>query len=611
MVTIRSVNEIILNLIDFFRLAQPDLDTKPGTVARDLFIDAPSSQLALLYDQISGVSNQQSLRLVIGSDLDKLAKNFGVVRKQSTPATGVALLTFSSISAPVAINRGDTVVASNGFSYAVSSGISVTPAAANFYRSVASKFSDQLNLVGITDQFAVEVTVVATTAGTAGNIGSYSLSRTTIPGVSNVTNINPFTGGTDQENDAAFRNRVLASFSGSSVGTALGYLNVALGTAGVSDAAVIEPGDPLMTRDGTVVQINADGSRTVVSEGSGGKVDVVALGSNLVQNTDSFIYQDKSNNNDPTSSKNNVVLGQIAADANKTINRKRIDDIANGKLPAQPVDLILSVTGSISGANFQPKTVDSFGRVSGNYELIKDTGVYGGSPFGFDTFHWVSNKISGFSEDKIKGQYNGQDNTTFTDVLDIPQVQQNLSITNENSIVTSDRSIIQLLHTPSTNVTRVFNVNTGERYIITNQNFDNTGTFNTTGRIQISGNTLPAPSDVLQVDYSWIVSYDRYSDYDGLKNALNPRPVTDSIDWGLGNAIRNERILFTVNPSSNFFQGTVSHPVGTVISAKKFLEIDGTVVKVTSGTFVNRLSVVFSNLASATQTVDSVKLKKY
>jgi hypothetical protein len=64
MVTIRSVNEIILNLIDFYKLAQPDLDTKPGTVARDLFIDGPSSQLALLYDAISSVSVQQSMRLV-------------------------------------------------------------------------------------------------------------------------------------------------------------------------------------------------------------------------------------------------------------------------------------------------------------------------------------------------------------------------------------------------------------------------------------------------------------------------------------------------------------------------------------------------------------------
>lgn len=609
MVTIRSVNEIILNLMDFFKLAQPDLDTKPGTVARDLFIDAPASQISLLYDELSSVANTQSFRLSIGSDLDKLAKNFGSVRRKSSPSSGAAILTFSSINSPININRGDTITASNGFSFSVVSGIAVVPAAANLYKSIASKFRDQLDFVGISDEFAVQVTVTATSPGSAGNIGTYSLNRTSIPGVSNVTNVNSFNGGTDQETDASFRNRVLATFSGSSVGTALGYVNVALGTTGVGDAIVIQPGDSLMTRDGTVVSVATDGTRTIVSEGSGGKVDVVVLGSNLIENTDSFIYKDKSNNNDPTSIKNNLVLGQIAGDENKTVNRKRIDNIKNGVLPAQPVKSILQVTGSTSGSNFVEKTVDSLGRVSGNFELLKDTGVYGGSPFGFDTFHWVSNKISLFSEDIIKGQFNGQDGSTFTDITEIPKIQQNLSITNENSIVTSDRSIIQLLHTPATNVTRVFNLNTGERYIVSNQNLDQTGAFNTTGRIKVSGNTLPSPSDQLQVDYNWIVNFDQYSDYDGLVNTKNPRTSTDSVDWGYASVIRDEKILFTRVSGDNFFLGNTSLPVETVISVKKSLEVDGTVIAITSGTFINRLAVEISHLSDIVNTVDSITLK--
>lgn len=609
MVIIRSVNELILSLMDYYKLAQPDLDTKPGTVARDLFVDGPASMTALLYDQLSAVSSQQSMRLVIGSDLDKLAKNFGVVRKQATPATGTALLTFSSISAPISINKGSLIVANNGFSFAITAGVSVVPAASNFYRAVASKFQDQLETAGISDQYAVEVTVASTTAGSSGNIGAYSLARTTISGVSNVTNINPFNGGTDQEDDTSFRNRVLAAFSGSSVGTALGYLNTALGTTGVADAAVIEPGDPLMTRDGTVVKVAGDGTRTIVSEGSGGKVDVVILGSTLIQNVDTFIYTDKSNNNDPTNIKNDVVLGQIAADANKTINRKRIDNLKNGQVPAQPANEILQVAGTISGSNFAPKTVDVLGRVSGNFELKKDTGVYGGSPFGFDTFHWISNKISLLGEDRIKGQFNGQDSTTFTDVLELPEVQQTISITNENSIVTNDRSIIQLLHSPISGVTRVLNVTTGERYIIADQNPDNTGTFNTTGRIEISGNTLPSTSDLLQVDYSWIVNFDQYSDYDGLVSTNNPRNVTDSIDWGYPSAIQNERVNFTLTTGNNFFTGTTSHPIDTVISTDVFTEVDGIVTTVTSGNFVNRLSVVITHLPETVTAVDRVLYK--
>jgi uncharacterized phage protein gp47/JayE len=91
---IRSVNEIILSLIDFFRLSQPDMDVKPGSVARDLFIDGPASQLSLLYDQISAISQLQSLRLVVGSDLDNLAKNFSIIRKQATPSNGISLFIY-------------------------------------------------------------------------------------------------------------------------------------------------------------------------------------------------------------------------------------------------------------------------------------------------------------------------------------------------------------------------------------------------------------------------------------------------------------------------------------------------------------------------------------
>lgn len=609
MVTIRSSNEIILSLIDFFRLAQPDANTNPGSVFRDALIEAPASQLALLYEELSNISSLQSLRLVVGSDLDKLAKNYGVIRRKSTAATGVALLTFSNILAPINISKGDLVIANNGFSYSVLTGVAITTSSINYYKSVATKYRDQLDAIGISDSYAAEVTVSSTSSGSSGNIGKYALNKTTIGGVSNVTNINAFNGGTDQEDDISFRNRVLAAFSGSSVGTSLGYLNSALATTGVSDAIVIEPGNPLMTRDGTDVVVNSDGSRTIISEGSGGKVDIAILGSTLIENVESFIYQDKSNTNDPTSSKNNVVLGQISGDENKTINRKRIDNIKSGQLPIQPVEGITQISGSVSGTNFSVKTTDSYGRVSGNFELLKDTGSYAGCPWGFDTFHWISNKISLFSEDKVKGQNNGQDNLSFTDVLNISKAQQTISITNENSTVTTDRSIIQLLHTPVTNVTRVFNVNTGERYIVTNQNLDATGTYNTTGRIKVSGNTLPSPSDILQVDYSWIVVFDCYSDFDGLVSTNNTRTVTDSIDWGYSSLINNERILFTKSSTSDYYIGNSSHPISSIIYTNKFSEVDSIVGVVVDGVFANRLEVILTNLPAEVTSVESIVLK--
>ena len=393
------------------------------------------------------------------------------------------------------------------------------------------------------------------------------------------------------------------------MGTTLGYLNTALATTGTLDAVVIGPGNPLMTRDGTIITTAPNGTITIVSEGTGGKVDIYVLGNILTQNSDSFIYQDKSNDNDPMSPANNWVLGQIASNANLTVTQKRVTDIAAGTLPFQPVSNLLQVTGSTSGSNFVQQTTDGYGVSSGNYKLILDTGIYAGSPFGFDTFAWTDDRIRDFQDSLVKGQVSGQDATTFTGVTEIHDAQQNLSITNENSIVTSNRSIIQLLHTPATNVTRVFNVNTGARYIITNQNYDATTPYNNTGRIQISGNTLPSPSDVLQVDYTWIVDFDQYSDFDGLVSTQNIRPVSDSIDWGYASDVRNEIVTFTTTLGSGSFVGNTSMPIATVVSADTFLQVDGYVQQITSGTFINRLEVVVTNLAIPVDSVDSVTWK--
>jgi hypothetical protein len=606
---IKSLNEIVLDLIEFYRASQPDLDTKEGTVARDLFIDGPSSQLALLNDEIAAISNLQSLRLVSGADLEKLGQNLGASKKVAVAASGVGLLTFSSIPANVPINAGDIITASNGSTFTVINGFSVDASKSNYYRSIATKYQNDLSFLNITDQYAVEVSVRATVPGTSSNISKYSLVRTSIPGVSNVTNIFAFKGGTNQEDDASYRNRVLAIFSGSNIGTALGYRNTALTNSSVLDALVISPGDVLMTRDGTIVKTAENGTKTITSEGTGGKVDVVILGSGINENIDTFIYRDKSNSNDPTNRANDIILGQITGDENKTIARKRIDNIALGILPSQPIDQITEVTGTQSGGNFLPKTTDSLGRVKGNYELIKDTGVFAGSPWAQDKLVWVNDRISGFPEDIIKSQFNGQDATTFTDVIDIPTIQQNVAINNENStVLNSDRSIVQLLHTPCTSVSRVLNSNTGERYTVINQNLDGGTPFNNTGRIQISGNTLPSASDILQVDYTWVIDYDSFSDYDGKLLTNNPRSSVDSIDWGLSNAIRSERVALKLNSDSTFYTGSTSLPISSVIAANTFHTIIGRVEASTVINFSDRLAVSLSAINAQIDRISSIKL---
>lgn len=607
MARIRSLNDIVLNKLDFLRVAQPNLDTKPGTVARDLFIDAPSAQLAKLYEQLSSIAALQSLRLAIGSDLDQLASNYGATRERGSKASGIALLTFSSLVGNVSINKGDIITSNTGATFSVVNSVIVNSLYSNTFRAVASKYKAALDFVGITDQYAVEVNVECTAQGQIGNISRYQLKSASIAGVSNVTNPSPFGGGSPPEDDAAFRSRILAIFSGSNTGTALGYKNAVLSDPAVIDAIVIGPGSTLMTRDGTQVVTNEDGTKTIVSEGSGGKVDVQIFGSRIQQIIDTYIYKDKSNKNDPTDPVNNYVLGQIIDDAGKTVARKRIDDIANKTLPSQPVNNIINVSGTISGPNFAPKVVDSLGRVSGNYELIRDTGAYGGSPWGFDQLHWISNQITNYLEDKNKISFNGQDPLSYTDVLKIPLIQQNILVTNENSVVSpTDRSSIQLVHYPCSNVTRVFNLTTGERYVITNQNPDGTGSVNNSGRITISGNSLPAVSDILQVDYTWILNYDQYFDYFNKDNSLSSvRTVADSIDWGFSNNVRREEEIVSITGSLKIVN--VQHPVSAVSSVNIFNTANSSVFLSSNLLAINVPNLV-TNVISVKRNSDGAEL---
>lgn len=602
MVRIRSTNDIILDSIDFYRASQPSLDTKPGTVARDLLIEGPASQLGRLYEELNSVKSAQSLRLSIGTDLDKLATNYGASRKQGSKSSGTAIFTFSSIEADITINKGDIVSANNGATFSVLTSQTVTSLNTNRYRATASKYRSYLDFVGITDEFATETTVESTATGTLGNISSFSINSTTIAGVTNVTNVRGFSGGSQAETDANFKARILGIFSGSNTGTELGYKNAILSDPATQDAIVVGPGDELMTRDGTQVNTAEDGTKTIITDGTGGKVDIYVLGTRLTEVLDSYVYRDLSNQNDPTDSDNDFVLGQIDGDENKTVTKKRIQNIQNETLPAQPINDIIEVLGSSSGANFIAKQTDSLGRVTGNYELIRDSGAYAGSPWGFDKLHWISSQIEDFSEDISKGRFNGQDPSTFSDLIKINKITQEIQIINENSAVNpSNRASIQLSHYPVSTVSRVFNLTTGERYVISSQNPDG-GSTNTTGKITISGNTLPAVSDTLQLDYTWAFDYDPFYDFDNKETSNNPRDVLDSIDWGYSNAVKREESTIATG-----LVVTTTHPITSVISINIF-EQDAATVSLVQGRLAAVMPLTITQVTSVKRDGDSAEL---
>lgn len=567
----RNFQDVVINLIEYLRLVQPDLDTKPGTVSRDLFIDAPSQQIASLYTELRNISGLQSFFSATGTDLNKLALNYGVRRAQGTASTGVAVFTTNNLDLDIFIPQGSVVTANNGVTFQTTAAVTMSASNSNVFKANATRLRSDLDLIGNVDQFAVEINVQSLILGTSGNIGRFALSSQNVPGISNITNLKSFSGGTDQESDTEFRSRILSVFAGSNTGTALGYETTVKSVNGVQDAIVIVPGDPLLIRDGTQTSTDDNGNLIVSDPGTGGKVDIYVLGSQLQSEIDSFIFNDKSGRNDPTDPSNDIILGQNGQDTTLNAAQRRVTLIAENNLPFQPVENIISVVGSSSGANFIESFTDSSGKLRGNYTLSKDDGDFGGSPFGFDKLHWTSNKIELDDEEVIKGIFNGIDSLGFSDVEEIRDITQDILITNENSTInSSNRSIITLKHTPVRNVSRISNLTTGERYVIENQNPDgSTGDLNTSGNVLISGSTLPIGTDILQVDYTWVKPFDNVHDFDNLKVFNINRTTQDSVDWGFGNLVVNEPSTIVDDGYGNFIV-TVLHPISKVLSVNKF-----------------------------------------
>lgn len=587
MPTFLSFNDLVLSYLQYLRLVQPNLDTKPGTVARDLVVDVNSQQLANLYTQLNNVYGLQSLFSASGTDLNNLASNFNVTRSQGTNATGTAVFTTNSLTSDIAIPQGTVVTAQNGITFATTTSATMAASSINVYVATATNLSTQLALASITDKYAIEIPVEAQIPGSNGNIGQFSLTAQNIAGISNVTNVSSFSGGTDQESDTTFRNRILSIFAGSNTGTALGYTNTLTAINGITGASVVGPGNPLMTRDGTVVTTNSNGQLIIQTAGSGGKVDLYILGNNQTPQIDTFIYTDNSGKNDPTNALNNWVLGQNGQSTTTNTSQRRVTLLASGQLPEQPVDNIISVSGSSSGSNFVAQYIATDGTIKGNYVLQKDTGAYAGSPFGFDQLHWISNQINLSGENDTKGVFNGQDPLVFSDVTEITSIDQSVLVTNENSTVSaSNRALITLKHTPISTVTSVANLTTGEKYVITNQNPNGaSGGLNTSGVIQITGSTLPILTDVLQVNYTWLKPFDPVFDFDNLHDINTLRTVQDSVDWSFGNLVQkepstvavdaygNKTVIVTDNISKVIYVLTVQTQMSTVSSGSVVVNV--------------------------------------
>ena len=612
MTNFKSFNDIVLDILEYLRLTQPSLDTKPNSVARDLMVDGQALQIANLYDALREIAASQSIANVTGQDLTNYASNFGISRRSGTKAIGTVVCTFRTLNSDVNIPAGSIVQTRSGIPFITVSSTTILTSQSNSLRATASRLRNSLDTAGITDEFAIELSVEAQSPGSVGNISKYSVISHNISGVNAVTNLISFVNGTDLEDDTSFRSRILATFAGANVGTSLGYRSAILNLSDTIDTIVVEPGDALMTRDGTTIGTDSNGDAVVVEPGTGGKVDIYVMGENLQSSQDSFVFNGQSGQNDPTDSDNDHILGQssLTADTNLTLNSRRVSALSGtNDIPDQPISRIVSVSGSVSGPNFVAQYTDDVGNIKGNFVLTKDSGDASGSAFGLDKLSWISDEIELTDESNTKGAMNSIDSLSYTDVLKIPAIRQNVQVINENSTISSDRNYISTLHTPIKTVSRVYNLTTGERYVISDQNPDGSGTLNSTGRVKISGRTLPTASDVLQVDYIWSYEYDPHIDFDNFDPQDINNEAQDSVEWGFSNYIRDEDSVADLD-SYNNLNVMVDYPISRVLSVNTYV-METSTVQSNNNRKVVQVNQVVSNIHSITDTTLSYNPEVY
>ena len=205
--SLQNFSSLIANMAASAQGACSDLlDITVGSVLRALLESSASVALWLQY-LILQVLSMTRLSTSSGADVDSWVADFGLARLPPIPAVGTVVMTsLSPASQAATVPSGALVKTSDGSqSFAVIAGPYMRP------QGVAS----------------VTVSVVAVSAGSAGNVqeGSISILGTAIPGIDTVTNPLPLAGGAAAETDQALKARFVTYLNTRSQATEQAVVN--------------------------------------------------------------------------------------------------------------------------------------------------------------------------------------------------------------------------------------------------------------------------------------------------------------------------------------------------------------------------------------------------
>lgn len=157
-----------------------DIDTREGSFTYDA-LSPVANEVSQIYYQLGQIFAQAFVVTSYGNALDKRAQEFGLTRKDGTFATGQVTFTGGS---NIAIPKDSIVRTGAGLTYTTNNDVILNN--------------------------TVTVDITATGVGIEYNVPANTIIETDVKGnITFINNVNPITGGTDNESDETFSDRIV------------------------------------------------------------------------------------------------------------------------------------------------------------------------------------------------------------------------------------------------------------------------------------------------------------------------------------------------------------------------------------------------------------------
>lgn len=240
---IRTSDELIQQAINYITAWRPDVDTSVGTLVKDIVVDVPATILGLAYQDLQQIQKASSINYIdelTDSQVEDLAANYGLTRKQGSYATGiVTFIKYSRPDTPITVGASDgtggvavsTLKNDNGVSYS--------------FTTVETKQFTPENADSLynpeKERYELNITIQADGIGTGFNVAANAIKVFSgIDGIDDIINYNACQGGLDVETNVQLAERIKTAAQARLLGTIPGYKTLVDSFEQVVDSSIVD-----------------------------------------------------------------------------------------------------------------------------------------------------------------------------------------------------------------------------------------------------------------------------------------------------------------------------------------------------------------------------------